>query len=711
MPKRNSRKAQARSNVPGLDLRGTLDAEHETQRMLWLLRVLLRVGRQRLPAVLQDCDVQAELCLTTDDLAESSPDAVRRWLERRLQQLEPRELAPDSLTVNVTWLAARLGLSQTQRKLLAFATTVEVSEALSVALKGLACRSSARAIQLLASLLEESVEEVRASLFPESPLMRSGMVQFRPEGDDYYSWIRVRNSFDVILTAHYERPEQLLETLCPRAPEAELSLGAYRHLSNELDLLISLLQGASLERARGVNVLLYGAPGCGKTQLVRSVAQVLQLPLHCVPDRDAKGQPLAGSERLNALSTIHSLLRGDAPALVVFDELEDAFPWQVEAGWLRKNSASAKAHTHRLLEENFVPCVWVGNRINQLDPACLRRFSLVIELPPPPLRARQELLSHYATGLDVPAELKTRLAENPWLTPAHAARAARVTRLVRRARSHLPAADSRASGRPTALSDAEVFERALRDGERSKPSSAQPALLEYDPALVNASVPLERLVRGLEQRGEGSVCLYGPPGTGKTAFARELAQRLQRPFVLRSAGDLLDRYVGGTERAIAEMFEEAARSGSVLLLDEAEGLLRDRRCAQQGWEVTQVNELLVRMEAFRGIFLCATNGFDTLDAASLRRFALRVEFSPLSGDQNLILVERTAQKLGVDFQARVARADLRRLARLTQLTPGDYAALLRGRLLIGESSVDSLVGDLERAEAEKRTARRVGFRP
>jgi hypothetical protein len=54
---------------------------------------------------------------------------VGRWLERCLQQLEPRELALDSLTLDVTWLGARLGLSETQRKVLAFATAVEVSEA------------------------------------------------------------------------------------------------------------------------------------------------------------------------------------------------------------------------------------------------------------------------------------------------------------------------------------------------------------------------------------------------------------------------------------------------------------------------------------------------------------------------------------------------------------------------------------------------------
>lgn len=60
---------------------------------------------------------------------------------------------------------------------------------------------------------------------------------------------------------------------------------------------------------------------------------------------------------------------------------------------------------------------------------------------------------------------------------------------------------------------------------------------------------------------------------------------------------MLDMYLGGTEKAIVEMFEEASRSECVLLLDEAEGLMRNRGGAVRGFEVTQVNELLVRMEA------------------------------------------------------------------------------------------------------------------
>jgi AAA+ superfamily predicted ATPase len=116
------------------------------------------------------------------------------------------------------------------------------------------------------------------------------------------------------------------------------------------------------------------------------------------------------------------------------------------------------------------------------------------------------------------------------------------------------------------------------------------------------------------------------------------------------------------------------------------------------------------MEAFRGIFLCATNSFETLDPASLRRFSLRIEFFPLDLDQNLALLQRTAMQLGLELGADAEHLARRRLASLSLLTPGDYAAALRGRLLLEDATIEALLGDLERAQAEKKSQRRIGFR-
>ena len=79
-------------------------------------------------------------------------------------------------------------------------------------------------------------------------------------------------------------------------------------------------------------------------------------------------------------------------------------------------------------------------------------------------------------------------------------------------------------------------------------------------------------------------------------------------------------WLGESEKAIAAAFEEAADLRAFLVLDEVDSLLRDRRAAQQSWEVTQVNEMLTRMERHPCPFACTTNAPELLDAAAARRF-------------------------------------------------------------------------------------------
>jgi AAA+ superfamily predicted ATPase len=123
------------------------------------------------------------------------------------------------------------------------------------------------------------------------------------------------------------------------------------------------------------------------------------------------------------------------------------------------------------------------------------------------------------------------------------------------------------------------------------------------------------------------------------------------------------------------MFDEARDDDAVLLLDEADSFLRDRRGAQRSWEVTQVNELLTQMEDFQGLFICATNLLDELDEASLRRFDLKIKFGFLQPDQAWILFRQTLKQHGSALKA--AKKWKSRLADVDNLTPGDFATVVR----------------------------------
>ena len=99
------------------------------------------------------------------------------------------------------------------------------------------------------------------------------------------------------------------------------------------------------------------------------------------------------------------------------------------------------------------------------------------------------------------------------------------------------------------------------------------------------------------------------------------------------------------------------------LLDEADSFLQDRKDAQRSWEISQVNEMLTQIESFEGVFIASTNLMDSLDAAALRRFDLKVHFDYLKPGQAWAMFQDTAGRLGfeADGPARAALGPIRLL--------------------------------------------------
>ena len=130
----------------------------------------------------------------------------------------------------------------------------------------------------------------------------------------------------------------------------------------------------------------------------------------------------------------------------------------------------------------------------------------------------------------------------------------------------------------------------------------------------------------------------------------------------------------------------------MLLIDEVDSFLQDRREAKRSWETTQVNEMLTQMEAFEGIFIASTNLLHGLDAAALRRFDMKVKFDYLKPEQSWALLQRHCAQLGWTAPHEALRTRLRILPRVAL---GDFALAMRRHRFTPFSAAEDLVAALE----------------
>lgn len=642
---------------------------------LWLLRLLVPLGAHRHFILSHGFsnDKLVELLGLSDwgdsTIEDFEPKLVRAEL-RQLQQASERKfrntLAPTRLRRNIARLATLVGLSQIDCRILEFAVLIQNERILDETADGLGQLSSVKVFRALSVLLNLPEYEIRAALDAQAILTRSGLVAVDRSGS---STLRGKldllsdNFADKIVSSDTDPLSLLRDTVALSAP-AQLKIADYDHITQALCVLRPYLKNAVETGRKGVNILLYGASGTGKTQLTKVLADELGCELFEVASEDYDGDPVKGELRLRAFRAAQSFF-AQRQALILFDEMEDVF--NDGDGFLgRKSTAQTrKAWINRMLEENLLPTLWLSNSIQGLDPAFMRRFDMVFELPVPPKQQRERiLLTACADLLDAPSV--ARIAESQALAPAVVTRVAAVVRSIRHELGALGAATAfellidntlEAQGHP-----------ALRKNDANSLAEI------YDPRFIHADADLALVARGLGQSKAGRLCLYGPAGTGKTAYARWLAEQLSVPLVVKRASDLMSKWLGGNEKNIACAFKQAQQEGALLLMDEVDSFLQDRRTAQRGWELSLVNEMLTQMESFSGVFIATTNLMHGLDQAALRRFDLKVKFDFLKPEQASELLRRYCAALSI---APPEPEQLTRLVRIPKLTPGDFAAVMR----------------------------------
>lgn len=680
------------------------DKSYEALIRLWVLRLLVPLGGHRGFMNMfgyQNGHLAQYLDLPPEGEKFDMKVAMAELRKKHAQAERRRNSAalPETLARNIERYSELMGWSKADEAVTAFTVLMETDPRLETACGSIENVTTAKLIDVLSGVLDLSREDIRSSMLPKSGLCESGFIKVEMSATHDLTRKLAMLSDETSDRLRYMDgdPFELLRDVIFPPPAADLALDDFTHVKSTIDVLQPYLARSIDGKARGVNVFIHGAPGTGKTQLALALAKELGCDLFEISSQNESGDGINGYGRLRALRAAQSMLR-KRKAMILFDEAEDVF----DGGWTHlreKGSArSQKAWMNRLLETNTAPVIWLSNNVECMDPAFLRRFDVVLEMPL--LRGRQrERLIDEACGDLIDATARNRLVEARGLAPAVVRRAARVVRTIQ---DVLPA------NRTSAVLE-QLIESTLEAQGHGGLATGEAAALpsSYDPRHIAADVDLAQVSAGIVQARTGRICLYGPPGTGKTAFGRWLATQLDAPLHAKRVSDIVSPYVGQTERNLAHAFREAEADGAVLLLDEVDSFLQDRTRAQRSWEVTAVNEMLTQMEAYDGVFIASTNLMDGLDQAALRRFDLKVKFGYLRPAQAWDLFEVHCESLGLPAPDAAARVAVERLA---TVTPGDFAAVARQHRFRPIGSVSGLIAALEaECSLKKGGHKAVGF--
>ncbi len=147
-----------------------------------------------------------------------------------------------------------------------------------------------------------------------------------------------------------------------------------------------------------------------------------------------------------------------------------------------------------------------------------------------------------------------------------------------------------------------------------------------------------------------SALFAGPPGTGKTMAAEAIAAELSLPLYRIDLSQVVNKYIGETEKNLRRLFDAADSADLILFFDEADALFGKRtevKDAHDRYANLEISYLLERMERFKGLAILATNRRKDLDEAFLRRLRIVIEF-PLPGVEERLRIWRSVIPASVD---------------------------------------------------------------
>jgi transitional endoplasmic reticulum ATPase len=467
-----------------------------------------------------------------------------------------------------------------------------------------------------------------------------------------------------------------------------------------------LFQQLGIEPPKGV--LLHGPPGTGKTLMAKAVANEIDAYFTNISGPEIMSKYYGESEE--QLREVFEEAEDNAPAVVFIDEIDSIAPKRGETSGdvERRVVAQLLSLMDGLDERGDVIVIGATNRVDALDPALRRggRFDREIEVGVPDKGGRKEILQVHTRGMPLVDGIDLEMyAEN-----THGFVGADIEQLskeaamnaLRRIRPELDLEEDEIDAET--LERLQVTEADFKEAMKGIEPSAlrevfvevpdvtweQVGGLEETKERLSETIqwPLEypQVFDQMDMQAAKGVLMYGPPGTGKTLLAKAIANESKSNFISIKGPELLNKYVGESEKGVREVFEKArSNAPTVVFFDEIDSIAGERgqRGGDSGVGERVVSQLLTELDGLEEledvVVIATTNRPDLIDKALLRPgrldrhvhvpvpdedgrrkiFAVHTRDKPLADDVDVDeLAGRTDGFVGADIEALCREASM-----------------------------------------------------
>ena len=406
-----------------------------------------------------------------------------------------------------------------------------------------------------------------------------------------------------------------------------------------------LFERLGVEAPKGV--LLHGPPGTGKTLLARAVASETNANFLSIGGPEIMSKYYGESEE--RLRDVFKEAQENAPSIIFIDEIDSIAPKREDVtGEVEKRVTSQLLSLmDGLQSRGKVVVIGATNRPNAIDPALRRpgRFDREIEIGVPDRDGRLEVLEIHTRGMPLAedVDLKKLADVTHGFVGADLESLAKEA-AIRALRRILPEINLEAQSIPGDILNKIIvkmadFQDALKEIE---PSAMREVLVEIPDVTWDQVGGLEDVKEELREAVEWplkypdlfaqlnatppkGLLLYGPPGTGKTLLAKAVAHESESNFISVKGPELLNKFVGESEKAVREVFRKARQaSPCIIFFDEIDSVAPTRGSSMGDSHVTErvISQFLTEMDGLEElrnvIIIAATNRPDIIDSALLR---------------------------------------------------------------------------------------------